>query len=234
MRLNSSVSTTPPGSMTMTSMAGGGPRDSTALPRRWSNRVMPGNITPSVGSTDRAMRAMSSGGKGRPAAWPNAPMAAVMSALLLPMPLPAGMGLAMDTWADRSLMPSWGVSSSRAMETACWVLGRWSRPRTRRPEGSPECRVTVARENWLMGQVTRKSAPSAMPCTSSPQVPGARAVAVPMSLSTGFTLTQTAPIQGGGFDWNGDAGHHQGYGVGVGGDGLVHRAEEVLELAAQG
>lgn len=62
-------------------------------PSRWSNRATPGNITPSVGSTDTAMRATTSGVSSTPRANPVPAMVAATSAVLLPMPLLRGMGL---------------------------------------------------------------------------------------------------------------------------------------------
>ena len=63
---------------------------------------------------------------------------AVMSALLLPMPLPTGMGLDMDTSADEfgnsgGLLPTCDSVSA----TAWRVLGRWSTPCIYPIGGSP-------------------------------------------------------------------------------------------------
>ena len=85
-------------------MGGGGPSSSASQPFRWSKRAIPGIITPSLGSTETAIRAMVSGGRRSPRAEAVAAMAAETSALLLPIPLLRGMGLLTVTLAPS---PDW-------------------------------------------------------------------------------------------------------------------------------
>ena len=170
-RLKARVSTPPPKSRARTRIGGGSPIVRTRLPRLWSKRAMPGSIMPSLGSTRRAIWAMSAGGIGADRAAAVAAIAAATSAVLLAMPLPRGRGLCRQRRASRSQRPKW----ARVRATARRALGADAGARMLPPPGASS---TDAFERISMGQLTRKYSPRSMPWASSPQLPGAYAVAL--------------------------------------------------------
>ena len=155
-RLNSRVSTLPPKSSISARIGGGGPMVRATRPRRWSNMAMPGNITPSLGSMDRAISAICAGGKGRCIAADTAAMAAATSAVLLAIPLPRGRG---ESRRKRPVIPDPPKQSSAAC-AACAALGASGGPAI---PPSPGRIATVARLYRSMGQVTIQRMPSSIP-----------------------------------------------------------------------
>ena len=140
--LKASVSTVSANSKTRTLMGGGSPRDLAIRPHLWSNSAMPGNITPSLGSTAKARSACWRTESVTSSAAAVAPMAAATSAVLLAIPFFRGIWPSRLSRASRPVRPK---RSERQSDGAARFgrIGRTVDPPRSFGEGHRRCRVEV-------------------------------------------------------------------------------------------